>query len=72
VDGACEAWAELPCIWNLVYAGTRAVGEDPRKFARTLTPPRDWSLDRTNALANRFAGIDNLTRRIDFPPKRED
>jgi methylenetetrahydrofolate reductase (NADPH) len=63
VDGSCEAHPELPCIWNLVYLATLAVGDDPRKFARTLIPPRDWCLDKTNALANRFAGLDNLCKR---------
>ncbi len=40
------------------------MGDDPQKFARTLIPPRNWSLDGTNALANRFAGIDNLEKRV--------
>ena len=62
-DGTCEARPELPCIWNQVYDATLAAGEDPRRFARVLVPPRDWSLDRTNALANRFAGTDNLGKR---------
>lgn len=66
IDGSCEARPELPCIWNLIYLATLAVGDDPKKFARTLVPPRDWCLDRTNALANRFAGLDNLCKRIDF------
>ncbi|HEY1273125.1 MAG TPA: methylenetetrahydrofolate reductase C-terminal domain-containing protein [Terriglobales bacterium] len=66
VDGTCEARADVPCIWNLVYQGTLAMGDDPAKFAHTLIPPRDWSLDRTNALANRFAGLDNLTKRTDL------
>ncbi len=64
-DGTCEARPELPCIWNLVYKGSRAAGEDPRRFARCIIPPRDWSLDRTNALANRLAGLDNLNKRRD-------
>jgi len=62
-DGTCEACPELPCIWNMVYLSTLAAGEDPRKFARTLVPPRDWCLDRTNALANRLVGLDNVCRR---------
>jgi methylenetetrahydrofolate reductase (NADH) len=66
VNGTCEARASLPCIWNLVYVGALAMGNDPKKFARILVPPRDWSLDHTNALANRFAGLDNLNKRIDF------
>ena len=57
--GSCEARPEQECIWNVIYRGTLAMGNDPRKFARTLIPPRDWGLDGTNALANRFAGIDN-------------
>jgi methylenetetrahydrofolate reductase (NADH) len=65
-DGTCEAHADLPCIWNVIYRGALAVGDDPRKFARVLIPPRDWCLDRTNALANRFAGLDNLCKRIDL------
>jgi methylenetetrahydrofolate reductase (NADPH) len=67
VDGTCEARPDLPCVWNLVYTGTRAAGDDPRKFARTLIPPRDWRLDRTNSLANRLAGLDNLGKRIELP-----
>jgi methylenetetrahydrofolate reductase (NADPH) len=63
VDGACEARPELPCIWDQVYLATLAAGEDPRRFARRIVPPRDWSLDRTNALVNRLAGIDNLEKR---------
>ncbi len=66
VDGTCEARADLPCIWNQIYLGTLAMGDDPRKFAHVLVPPRDWCLDRTNALANRFAGLDNLCKRIDL------
>ena len=73
VDGNCETRAELPCIWNLVYAATRAAGKDPAIFARTLIPPRNWDLDRTNALVNRLAGIDNFRRRIDLgSPGKED
>jgi methylenetetrahydrofolate reductase (NADPH) len=62
-DGACEARPELPCLWNQVYQASLALGEDPARFSRTLIPPRDWSLDRTNALVNRFAGTDNLSKR---------
>ena len=42
---------------------TRAAGADPRRFARTLIPPRNWQLDETNALRNRFAETDNLRNR---------
>jgi len=66
-SGSCEVDAAIPCIWNEVYWQTIAAGEDPRKFARTLLPPRNWSLDQTNALANRLTGIDNLARRREFP-----
>jgi methylenetetrahydrofolate reductase (NADPH) len=62
-DGTCEARPELPCIWNLVYLSTLAAGEDPKKFAHYIIPPRDWCLDRTNALANRLAGLDNVCKR---------
>jgi methylenetetrahydrofolate reductase (NADPH) len=72
VDGNCEARAELSCIWNTIYLGTLALGEDPEKFARTLIPPRDWCLDGTNALANRLAGLDNLCRRREFRAASED
>ena len=47
-------------------SATLATGDDPRKFARTLVPPRDWCLDRTNALANRLVGLDNFCKRIDL------
>ena len=66
VDGACEARPELPCIWNPVYLGALAWGEDPRRFARILVPPRDWRLDGTNALANRLAGLDNFSNRVEL------
>ena len=65
VDGTCEVHPDLPCIWNLVYLGTLAVGDDPHKFAHVLVPPRDWCLDKTNALANRFVGLDNLCKRTE-------
>jgi len=71
IDGACEADPELPCIWNLIYLGTLAAGDDPRKFGRILVPPRDWCLDKTNALANRFAGLDNLCKRAEVSPGSE-
>jgi methylenetetrahydrofolate reductase (NADPH) len=64
VDGSCEADPEVPCIWNLAYMSALAEGESPRKFATTLIPPRDWSLDRTNALANRLVGLDNECHRV--------
>ncbi len=64
VDGSCEADASLSCIWNKVYMSTLQAGEDPRRFARTLIPPRDWCLDQTNALANRLVGLDNYCKRI--------
>lgn len=70
VDGSCEARPDLPCIWNVIYLGTLAMGKDPAKFARTLVPPRDWRLDGTNALANRFAGLDNLGKRMDLCPTK--
>lgn len=63
VDGRCEAREERPCRWNLAYEATRAAGADPRRFAHTLVPPRNWDLDGTNALLNRFADADNLTNR---------
>jgi methylenetetrahydrofolate reductase (NADPH) len=65
-DGRCETDAQLPCIWNIVYQNTRAAGDNPGKFAKTVIPPRDWSLDRTNALANRLAGLDNVARRVEI------
>jgi methylenetetrahydrofolate reductase (NADPH) len=71
-DGQCEADAQLPCIWNIVYRNTRAAGDDPRKFSRTVIPPRDWVLDRTNALANRFAGLDNVGHRIHLEKSTEE
>ena len=65
IDGTCEAHPDQICIWNIIYRGAQAMGDDPRKFAGTLIPPRDWCLDGTNALANRFVGLDNLGKRVD-------
>jgi hypothetical protein len=72
VDGTCEARPELPCVWNLVYLSTRALGGDPRRFARTLVPPRDWGLDGTNALANRLCALDNVGKRTQVRPSTGD
>jgi methylenetetrahydrofolate reductase (NADPH) len=63
VDGSCEVYADIPCAWRQAYLNALAAGEDPAKFAHTWIPPRDWRLDRTNALANRLAGVDNYPRR---------
>jgi methylenetetrahydrofolate reductase (NADPH) len=71
VDGTCEADAGQSCIWNIIYSDTLAAGEDPSKFGRVLIPPRDWSLDRMNALANRFANIDNYETRSVRTPTSE-
>lgn len=68
VDGSCEVRPELPCIWNLVYSSSLAAGDDPKKYSRTVIPPRDWCLDRTNALANRLVGLDNVCKRTGFTP----
>jgi methylenetetrahydrofolate reductase (NADPH) len=62
-DGTCEAEPGRQCIWNEVYLTTLGAKQDPRRFARTLIPPRDWSLDHTNALANRLVGLDNYPNR---------
>ncbi len=64
-DGTCEARPEMPCLWNVIYEASGALGEDPGRFAHVLIPPRDWALDRTNALVNRFSGTDNLLKRTD-------
>ncbi len=55
----------MPYPWDLAHEASRAPGEDPAGFARRLIPPRDWPLDRTNALANRLAGTDSLAKRVD-------
>jgi hypothetical protein len=70
-DGTCEALRELPCLWNLVYLNTLAAGEDPAKFAESIVPPRDWRLDRTNALVNRLVGVDNVPNRRQAIIRRE-
>jgi methylenetetrahydrofolate reductase (NADPH) len=71
IDGTCEARPEQECIWNVIYRGALAMGDDPRKFAHMLIPPRDWCLDGTNALANRFAGLDNVKKRVDVQVGRK-
>ena len=69
-DGKCEAHPAFPCLWTLVYQNALAAGEDPRRFASTLIPPRDWTLDDTNALVNHYAEIDNAPRRVTLPDPR--
>jgi hypothetical protein len=71
LDGSCEARPEIPCIWNVIYLGSLAMGDDPKKFARTLVPPRNWCLDRTNALANRMVGLDNVCKRINLQAEKK-
>jgi methylenetetrahydrofolate reductase (NADPH) len=66
IDGSCEADEAIPCIWNKVYETTVASNSDPRKYAKTLVPPRDWCLDQTNAMANRLLGLDNACKRQDL------
>ncbi len=63
VDGKCEAYPDRDCMWDQIYCATLGAHEDPSKFAHTEVPPRNWRLDQTNALANRFKGIDNYPRR---------
>jgi methylenetetrahydrofolate reductase (NADPH) len=72
IDGTCESDEAIPCIWNTVYETTLAAGADPRKFATTLVPPRDWCLDQTNAMANRILGLDNACRRQDLAESGDD
>ena len=69
VDGSCEMKADQPCVWARAYQKMLGAGQDPRKFARTLIPPRNWALNRTNSLANRYKGCDNYTRRISLEPE---
>ena len=61
VDGTCEVNPAQPCVWSDVYLNTLAAGEDPRKYARTLVPGRNWALDQTSALSNRLAGLDGFS-----------
>jgi methylenetetrahydrofolate reductase (NADPH) len=70
IDGSCETDQNVECIWNTVFERTIAAGEDPRKYARTLIPPRDWCLDQTNALANRVLGLDSSCRRQELGDER--
>lgn len=63
VDGTCEYNPDQQCVWNLAYLAALAKHEDPRKFATTLVPPRDWSLNRTHSLANHYKHLDNASKR---------
>lgn len=63
VDGTCEVKPDQQCVWNLAYLATLARHEDPRKFAETLVPPRNWSLNRTHSLANHYKHLDNASKR---------
>jgi len=69
-DGTCEARPEQPCWWTEIYDATRAAGKDPHLFATTLIPSRDWRLNLTNALANRFADLDNYGHRETVAPPK--
>lgn len=69
-DGTCEARPDQACIWNQVYLGALALGQDPETCASLLIPPRDWNLDRTNALLNRFEHRDNFRKRVNVSPSK--
>jgi hypothetical protein len=69
VDGTCEVNPDMQCVWNSSYLDLLVAGEDPRKFAYTLIPPRDWNLNRTNSLANYFAEVDSNHLRKKLDPK---
>lgn len=67
VDGTCEVDAGRLCVWNAAYRDLRASGRPPEHFAATLLPPRRWDLNRTNSLANYFAGVDSNPQRRTVP-----
>ena len=74
VDGTCEVKPDMQCVWASSYHALLVAGEDPRKFASTLIPPRDWNLNNTDSLANYFAGVDGgpLRKEIELkPPETE-
>jgi hypothetical protein len=68
IDGACEVKPDMPCVWNTSYLSLREAGQDPRKFSHTLLPPRDWTLNQTNSLANYLAEVDSnqLRRKVEL------
>ncbi|NLC57065.1 MAG: hypothetical protein GX774_09530 [Armatimonadetes bacterium] len=71
IDGTCEVNPDQQCVWNLAYLATLAQHEDPRKFAETLVPPRDWSLNRTHSLANHYKHLDNTPKRKSVSASKE-
>jgi len=71
IDGTCEVYPEKDCAWGLSYKGALAVKEDPEKFATTLIPPREWSLDQKSPMANMLARLDNYTRRKTVEIKKD-
>lgn len=68
-DGSCEAEGASECLWNRTYRHCLRYHVDPVRYRRVLVPPRDWHLDGTNALVNRFAGTDNFKKRVLFDRK---
>ncbi|MDH7568959.1 MAG: methylenetetrahydrofolate reductase C-terminal domain-containing protein, partial [Armatimonadota bacterium] len=72
MDGTCEVDPQQPCVWNLAYLAALARHQNPRKFAETLVPPRDWSLNRTHSLANHYKHLDNARRRQQVSAKKPD
>lgn len=61
--GDCEVEPGQKCVWYDAYLSTLAAGKDVQRFAHTFIPPRDWSLDKKDSLANRIVGIDNYAKR---------
>lgn len=70
MDGTCEVDPDQQCVWGVAYMNTLALAEDPRKYAETLIPPRDWELHKTNELANRYMDVDNKPRRIKISARK--
>ena len=68
INGACEVKPDMQCVWNTSYLSLREAGQDPRKFSHTLLPPRDWTLNQTNSLANYLAEVDSnqLRRKVEL------
>ena len=73
VDGTCEADPDQTCVWHLAYLNALAAKADLREeYGHALLPPRDWDLDQTSPLSNRFTGADNFSKRRRLDITREE
>jgi hypothetical protein len=58
LDGACEVYPEMPCVWARAYAQSQRLIW-PEEI-HDLRPPVDWSLQGSSSWLNLLTGRDQI------------